>query len=228
MGPSVITTLDRVHAAARTNPALVRLAGVARVLLAIAFVPTGLVKLLGERFTTAPDTSPIGYFFEAMYRTGGYWRFLGLAQIVAGTLLVIPPLATLGAVLFFPIMLNVFVITVALHFHGTPIVTGLMLLANVFLPCWDYDRLKPILFAPARRPVRPALRFGVVERAAFALCGLAGLMLLLTTRSLLPRTVMIPALAAGAFGTMVLLVVWGRLFAQSARPISGGRADGSA
>jgi hypothetical protein len=58
---------------------------------------------------------------------------------------VIPRTATLGALMFFPLIVNIFVITVSLHFQGTPIITGLMLLANIYLLCWDYDKLKHLV-----------------------------------------------------------------------------------
>jgi hypothetical protein len=68
-----------------------------------------------------------------MYRTGFYWRFLGLRQLATALLLLIPRTATLGALVYFPLILNIFVITVPLHFQGTPFITGLMLLANLYL-----------------------------------------------------------------------------------------------
>jgi hypothetical protein len=139
---------DRLHARARSVPALQRLAVISRIMLALAFVPTALVKVTGQRFTTMPVETTIGFFFEAMYRTGSYWRFLGWAQLVSGVLLLVPRTQTLGAVLFFPIALNIFFITVSLEFKGTPVITGLMALANLFLLCWDYDRLKT-MFWPA-------------------------------------------------------------------------------
>lgn len=37
-----------------------------RVLLAAGFIPTGMVKLLGQRFTSISPGHPIGAFFEAM------------------------------------------------------------------------------------------------------------------------------------------------------------------
>lgn len=47
--------------------------------------------------------------------------------------------------MFLPIISNIFVITVSYDFKGTPVITGLMLLANVLLVLWDWDELK-ILF----------------------------------------------------------------------------------
>lgn len=142
------TTLDRVHAAARRNAWLGRLAVVTRGLLALGFLPSGWTKLAGERFTRLPVEDPVGFFFEALYRTGWYWNFLGAAQLLAALLLVLPWTTTLGAVLYFPIIVNIFLITLSLHFTGTPVITGLMLLGSLFLLCWDYDRLAPLLRRP--------------------------------------------------------------------------------
>lgn len=136
---------DRLHAAARRNRWLARLAVLTRVLLALGFTPSGWTKLVGNRFTTISPETPIGYFFEALYQTGFYWRFIGAAQLAAAVLLLIPRTATLGAVVYFPLILNIFLITVSLHFRGTPVITGLMLLGSVFLLCWDWDRLKGIV-----------------------------------------------------------------------------------
>ena len=137
--------LDRLHLRARAQPALQRLAVISRILLALAFIPTGLVKLMGERFTLLGIDNPIGSFFEAMYRTGLYWRFLGASQLAAGALLLVPRWAHLGAAAFLPIVLNIFVVTVALAFRGTPVVTGLMLAAVLLLCAWDWHRFRPLL-----------------------------------------------------------------------------------
>ena len=67
-----------------------------RILLAMAFFPTGLVKATGQRFTLLPIENPVGFFFEAMYQTGPYWYFIGMVQVAAAVLLLIPATATLG------------------------------------------------------------------------------------------------------------------------------------
>ena len=141
----MIAFLDRLHARARANPLLYRVVLATRCLFAMAFIPTGWVKFMGHRFTQVSIESPVGAFFEAMYQTGGYWQFLGATQVVAGLLMLVPRAATLGAVVFFPVALNIFVITVALDFRGTPFVTGPMLFAATALLAWDWDRLRGIL-----------------------------------------------------------------------------------
>lgn len=126
---------------------------VTRVLLAAAFLPSGLTKVLGHRFTSLPTTTSIGFFFEALYRTGFYWRFIGGAQLVAAALLLLPRTSAIGALLYLSIVSNIFVITVSMHFQGTPFITGLMLLGSVYLVLWDADRIAPILSpSPSPRP----------------------------------------------------------------------------
>lgn len=202
--------LDRLHARARRSPVLQRLAVISRILLAVGFIPTALVKVLGRRFmTTVVPGDPISDLFEALYRSGGYWRFIGLAQVTAGVLLLVPRTATLGAVLFFPIILNIFVITVALDFGGTPVVTGLMLLASFFLLCWDYHRLKAVLWAPADplpAPARPA--WSPLERAGYALGTAAALVLLMVTRGLAPVGAARACIALGLVAAAMVLAAW--------------------
>ena len=138
-------TIDRLFVWIRSRPFLLRFTWFTRILLAAGFIPTGMVKLLGHRFTTITADSPIGAFFEAMYQTGLYWQFLGFSQVLAGVLLLIPRTAHLGALLFLPIVTNIFIVTVSLGFRGTPVVTGLMLLAVVYLNAWDYHRVRGIV-----------------------------------------------------------------------------------
>lgn len=137
--------MDRAHERVKQQRYLKVFTILTRVLLALGFLPSGLTKVLGNRFTILGIDNPVGFFFEAMYRTGFYWRFLGLCQLAAAALLLIPKTATIGALVYFPLILNIFVITVSLHFTGTPFITGLMLLANLYLLCWDYDKLKSLI-----------------------------------------------------------------------------------
>jgi hypothetical protein len=122
-----------------------------RYLIGGAFVFASLIKIKGHRFTQIPDDGighSVGHFFEMMYQSGLYWQFLGWAQLVAGLLLLTQRYATLGAVLFLPIIANIFVITISYNFGGTPVITGLMLLATLGLLLWDWNRLRVLLNLP--------------------------------------------------------------------------------
>ena len=122
-----------------------------RYLVGGAFVFASLIKIKGHRFTQIADDagghSP-SHFFEMMYQSGLYWQFLGWAQLLAGLLLLTQRYALLGALGFVAIMANIFVITISFDFPGTPIITGLMLLAGLLLLAWDWNRLRIVLNLP--------------------------------------------------------------------------------
>ncbi|WP_312900295.1 DoxX family membrane protein [Chryseobacterium taichungense] len=116
-----------------------------RYLLGFAFFPSGLVKVMGERFTRVSTSEPIGYFFEALYQSGFYWNFLGLTQVFAGILLMTQRFATLGALVFLAILSNIWIITLSLSFQGTWIITSLMMIAILVLLIWDKHKILPLL-----------------------------------------------------------------------------------
>lgn len=142
---SIENYLDSLHTKVKQNRFLQYFAAFIRVILAIAFIPSGMTKLLGNRFTSLPLDNPVGFFFEAFYQTGGWYRFVGFCQVLAAILLLIPRTSTLGATIFFPIVLNIAIITISVGFQGTWVITSLMFLANLYLICWDYDKFKAIL-----------------------------------------------------------------------------------
>src|SRR5204863_3319120 len=115
-----------------------------RVALALGFIPSGVVKVMGERFTALPSNHPLGHYFDALFLTGYYYTSIGVAQLTAALLLLIPRTALLGALLYFPIILNICILTYATRFEGTRIAT-FMVLACTWLLVWDYNRLKHIL-----------------------------------------------------------------------------------
>jgi uncharacterized membrane protein YphA (DoxX/SURF4 family) len=116
-----------------------------RYLLAFAFIPSGMKKILGQRFTSISTDNPIGYFFEALFRTGMYWNFLGWGQLIAAVLMMTQLFATLGNLIFFFIITNIFFITVSMHFTGTWLIALLMLFASTCLLLWDSNRLQYII-----------------------------------------------------------------------------------
>ena len=121
-----------------------------RIALAASFIPSGIVKIRGERFAEGlPSNNPLGHYFDALQLTGYYYTFIGIAQIIIGILLLIPRTSLLGALMYFPIIVNICVLTYATRFDGTRLVT-MMVLACLFLLIWDYDRIKHIL--PFKQP----------------------------------------------------------------------------
>ena len=113
-----------------------------RISIGIGLFIGGLGKPFGECFAAnIPIGSPIKTFFDNLCSIPEYWGFLGICQMIAGVLLVIPKTATVGAMMAFGIILNMYLITLFLHFHGTTFITGFMLLGTIYLLIWDTEKL---------------------------------------------------------------------------------------
>jgi uncharacterized membrane protein YphA (DoxX/SURF4 family) len=143
-------SLDQLHLQAKHNRWLRYFAIFNRIALAAGFVPSGMVKIMGERFTSLSNNHPMGHYLEALHHTGYYYTFIGILQVTAAILLLIPRTALLGALLYFPIILNICILSLGVRFEGSLLSSPLMVLANLFLLCWYYDRLKFIL--PFKHP----------------------------------------------------------------------------
>lgn len=202
--------LAGAHAWARRQPWLARFTLVNRLLLAMAFIPTGLVKATGQRFTLLPVENPVGFFFEAMYQTGPYWVFIGAMQIAAAVLLLVPGTATLGALLFLPIGLSILLITWGIGFGNTVFVAGGMLLSAVYLICWDGDRVWAAAHVLIGRRSRPRLLAGAsaLERAGWALGGAVGLTIFMGARGFTPMSWTPRLLLIGVVAAVMVVTAW--------------------
>lgn len=136
--------IEEILCEAKSDKWFKRFAVFCRIALAASFLPAGYVKIIGERFTGLPSNNPLGHYFDALHLTGYYYTFIGIAQIIVAILLLIPRTSLLGALMYFPIIINICVLTYATRFDGTRLIT-MMVLASLFLLIWDYDRLKYIL-----------------------------------------------------------------------------------
>ncbi|WP_422107686.1 DoxX family protein [Winogradskyella sp.] len=101
-------------------------------------------KVLGERFTVLAVNHPMGNFLDAFYHTGYYYTFVGIMQVLAALLLLIPRTVVLGALIYLPIILNICILSLAVRFDGSQITSPLMLCAVLFLLCWNYHSIKHI------------------------------------------------------------------------------------
>jgi len=142
---SIASRFNHLYYEAKGNKWYHYFAVFCRVMLALGFIPSGFVKVMGERFASGLSVNhPLGHYLEALHHTGYYYTFIGIAQLTIALLLLIPRTALLGALMYFPIILNICILTYATRFEGTRITT-IMVLANLYLLCWDYDRIKYIL-----------------------------------------------------------------------------------
>jgi uncharacterized membrane protein YphA (DoxX/SURF4 family) len=146
-----LTKFDKIHGDAKQNRWLGYFAVFNRVMLALGFLPSGFVKIMGERFTDLSANHPMGNYLEALHHTGYYYTFIGVLQVTAAILLLIPRTALIGALLYFPIILNICILSFAVRFDGSLLSSPLMVLANFFLLCWDFDRLKYIFLPKSKK-----------------------------------------------------------------------------
>jgi uncharacterized membrane protein YphA (DoxX/SURF4 family) len=137
---------DRLHVGARRVRALGWFAWGVRVLLAVAFLPSGLTKVLGMPFTRLdPQTDDVGRLFAALQHDfGGLYPFVGVCQLASAVLLLIPRTTLVGALVHLPITAGIVVITTTVGFRGTWLIAWLMLLGLVYLICWDWQRVKAL------------------------------------------------------------------------------------
>ncbi|MCB0551350.1 MAG: DoxX family membrane protein [Phaeodactylibacter sp.] len=131
-----------------------------RIFLGLLFFTGGMSKLMPFPGVMGPT-----WLIErlAEYELELYGYFIAYSQVTIGLLLLSQRFATLGAVMLFPLLLNMFVITVSMHWRGTPYVIAVFILMNIFLLIADYHRLKYMLFPrtealTAPRLTRPHLR----------------------------------------------------------------------
>lgn len=139
-----------------------------RYILGIAFVWSSVLKIKGVRFTPqSGEHAPINsltHLLECLYRSGLLWQFIGWGQLIAGFLLMSQVFSTLGAIVFFPQILVIFIITTSFQSPAILAVTTLMLLANVYLLLWDWNKLKFLILVKPGVYVDQGTRFSKNSR----------------------------------------------------------------
>lgn len=204
----------RAHRMLTSSSLMLRFTWATRVLLSIGFLSPGLTKLLGHRFVTTVTDDVIGQFFEALYQTGGYWRFLGATQVIAAVLIVFSKTSCLGTFLFSGIIANIAMITLSMPFGRTFSVAFLMMVACVYLMVWEYPRWRSILFAERSLKCEPIKSLTGIEIYAFAAVLVGGWGVTCVMRSLIEfnyLTIFWSSLAISFLGGATLAVVWARV-----------------
>jgi uncharacterized membrane protein YphA (DoxX/SURF4 family) len=169
---NITSRLNHAYYEAKANKWFHYFAIFCRIALALGFIPSGIVKIMGERFASGlSNNHPLGHYLEALHNTEYYYTFIGIAQLAIAVLLLIPRTALLGALMYFPIILNICVLAYAVRFEGTRITT-FMVLANLYLLCWDYDRIKYILpFKKGKEDDHAAIKRPLTKKFPFVFFG---------------------------------------------------------
>jgi hypothetical protein len=176
----------------------------------------GMGKLSGGVYMLGADAKPIGelapiqQFFRVMTDSGLYWQFIGWTQIVGGFLLMTQRFAKLGALIFFGLILNIFVITVSYEFRGTPIVTGLMLLATTYLILWDFDSLQYIVRKPGEHNFPKSNTLAISDKPFWGLQGLVlfTIIILMMVMRVGSVVAMLTPLLAGLAGLILFFMLY--------------------
>lgn len=214
---NIDTLLLQILHSARRQPLLYRFTLGISIMLAVGFIPTGMVKVLGFRFSSLNPDHETGAFFEILYQSGYYWKFLGATQIMAGILILFKRTATLGSVMFVAIISNIFFITISYDFSGTPIITFAMLMASLWLVFWNWYRIRPLLFVdpPLNVSIPDPTLHNTFEQAVYVMGFVSGLVVFSVLRGLIiPMPVFYSSLAGMAL-SFILAVVLGVLHRNS-------------
>ncbi len=137
--------LDRIHFKARQYKWLGYFTIFLRLALAWGFLPSGFIKIMGERFTSLSDNHPMGAYLTALHKTGFYYTSIGILQILAAILLLFRRTVLLGAMIYLPIILNIAILSISVRFEGSLVTSPLMVGAVLFLIFWEYHKWKLIL-----------------------------------------------------------------------------------
>jgi uncharacterized membrane protein YphA (DoxX/SURF4 family) len=142
-----------------------------RVFLAIVFISYGVVKLFGGQFYYGDwtiDKKTVGgpFLVWAFYGYSPvYARFIALAELVPGIMLLIPRLATVGAAALFAVSLNVTVMDFAFDFPDVKY-AALVYTALLGVLLWaDRERLR-LLVAPQGRAGGAGFRWTIGRSVA--------------------------------------------------------------
>lgn len=161
-----------------------------RLLLGFAFLPAGLKKVLGQRFTEASNVGPFHEFLHAFHATGLFYRFVGVLQLLVALLLMTQTFGTLGALLALPIFTAITVLCWSTGALFTGVMTTLMWLGTLLVAAWEYERWWGLLVPGFRAASGPsegaslALVRSPVDLRAWRWCGVTVLGLYLVSCAL--------------------------------------------
>ena len=144
-----------------------------RILIAFAFLPAGMKKLIGEPFTDPTNTGAFHDFLHAFHATGWFYNAVGVVQLASAALLVTQRYALAGALLVLPVLTAITAFCWStLLISPTTIVATLMLSGTLVLIVWDIHRWASLAGIAAERPADAP-----IDHALWRWCGLAACVL---------------------------------------------------
>jgi hypothetical protein len=143
-----------------------------RILLAFAFLPAGIKKVLHQPFTDSTNHSRFHDFLHAFLATGWFYQFVGVLQLLVACLLFSQRFTLAGAALALPIITAIVAFTWSTAVPFTATVATLMLLGVAALLLWELPRWRPLLDGQAAAPATPATPMSLVNLTYWRICGL--------------------------------------------------------
>lgn len=172
----VLATVARARRLRWLNLVVVNL----RFLIAFAFVPAALKKILGQPFTDPANHGPFHDFLHALRATGWFYAFVGVMQITASVLLFTQRFATLGALIALPILTTIGMFCWSTRVYPTASVVTLMWLGTLGLVIWDIAKWRGIFARDdAGTVVEVAPLAAPIDMRLWTRCGIAILVLYL-------------------------------------------------
>lgn len=173
-----------------------------RIFLGLIFLGAGMSKLYFEH--SFPGIIGPVWLEErlAEHGLGMYARFIASSQVIAGLLLLTQRFATLGAIITFPLILNILMVTVSMKWQGTPYVNAFFLLLNVWLLIYDYHKLKFIITDQPQELKAIALKRTSVKADKVWALAVIGIVVSI------PLSYQSLQLAWVLCGLMIILIIW--------------------
>lgn len=127
-----------------------------RLFMGFIFLIYGIPKLVSSQFQVKsgsiealPAAKAVGESFVVAWKFFGYSRwyeiFIGIGEITAAILIMIPVTATLGAVIYLPIAANIMMVNY-FYVKGVAGLTTLLVLLNIYLLWVDRKKLMLIFW----------------------------------------------------------------------------------
>jgi len=116
-----------------------------RLVAGTLFIPSGLLKIQGYRFSMYCPQMYSGSFFYELQQTGVYWKFLGFCQLLTSLLLFSQRYTAFSALLYFSICVNIFVFVVGAGLSEKTIIMIPLLVIALVLIIWDWSLIR-VLF----------------------------------------------------------------------------------
>ena len=113
-----------------------------RIVGGTVFIPSGLLKIQGKRFSYFCPEMYSGTFFNKLHHTGFYWSFLGFCQLLTAFLLFSQRYTVLAALMFFSICTNIFIFTLSVGLVDKAVIMVFMMSVALLLIAWDWKSIR--------------------------------------------------------------------------------------